>query len=719
MTTNHSIPDSVSNAGLEFSYAGWTADTELTLSRVSWDSTYRDTWGFDTAAQLDAYIDSKATTTSRIKNASYARANAPVRISMRFNDAIRYNYLRARNPIDGRSFYYFILDVQHIAPDTTQLIVQLDIWCSFHGFKITRAYVERGHIAMANEKQFEFHGRRYLTVPEGMETGSDMVVVRRDNRPIMGNGMKTTGGGSADTASDMRVRYLIASTIELNKTTFGDVKTPGQQAATGTRLQNQPNGVAFYVAEGSDGILALMASLKDFPWIARGIISITALPGDQANSLTLDTSNSPVAGVYKVSSNIKEQKPGSFSFGKLGYWRENAALDYIPPRYKKLKKLLTYPYCAIEIGAWNSTSVTLRPENWQSGTIDMATMASYLPGAQRYVVYPRLYNTDETAVAIGGGVPLRDPGEFLNSAIVLTNFPSLMVANDNAALAQAMSANSLSFQGQSADWAQQKAMTAAQTGYDQSTLGINANIENSNNAMNTAQATTNQGNYYGTQQAALGAGMGMVNGIQGGPAGLLSGSIGALGGAVSNAMSVNNSNAMNTISQGSMRRSQEISTGLSSGIRDSNFGMASWAARGDYANTIAGIQASMQDTRMAPPSTVGQLGGDMLNAIYGLFEINATIRMIDKASIARIGEYWLRYGYSVNEFIQNPPIHCMTKFTYWKMVECYIEHETIPETYRLGIRGIFEKGVTVHKDPNAIGKVDPASNEAIGGITYG
>ena len=60
----------------------------------------------------------------------------------------------------------------------------------------------------------------------------------------------------------------------------------------------------------------------------------------------------------------------------------------------------------------------------------------------------------------------------------------------------------------------------------------------------------------------------------------------------------------------------------------------------------------------------------------------------------------------------------MSKFTYWKMHELYVRSAKCPEEFRLTIKGIFEKGVTVWKSPDDIGVVDYFDNEPLSGISY-
>ena len=142
----------------------------------------------------------------------------------------------------------------------------------------------------------------------------------------------------------------------------------------------------------------------------------------------------------------------------------------------------------------------------------------------------------------------------------------------------------------------------------------------------------------------------------------------------------------------------------SSYMRDSNRAYADSVARGDYAQSIAGINARVQDARLLQPTTSGQVGGEaFLFATYG-WALTAKFRMISAGAVATIGDYWLRYGYKVNRWISVPDtLMVMERFTYWKFSELSVTSTRIPELYRQTIRGIFEKGVTVWKNPEEIG----------------
>lgn len=118
------------------------------------------------------------------------------------------------------------------------------------------------------------------------------------------------------------------------------------------------------------------------------------------------------------------------------------------------------------------------------------------------------------------------------------------------------------------------------------------------------------------------------------------------------------------------------------------------------------------------PTVSGQIGGDAFNLATQGWTLTAKMKRITNGAVATIGEFWLRYGYSVNRFVVPPRnLQCMTEFTYWKMKETYIQG-FMPETFKQTIRGIFESGVTVWDNPNNVGTIDSASNKPISGMSY-
>ena len=119
--------------GHGFNYAVWTPNTEISFHNVTWDMAYRDVVHYATDAALNVYLDAHAGPSW--VNSRYAPANQPIDVDIPFNKCYKYNYIRVYNPAqplggtdEARYFYYFITDVQYLAPNTTRIMVQLDVW---------------------------------------------------------------------------------------------------------------------------------------------------------------------------------------------------------------------------------------------------------------------------------------------------------------------------------------------------------------------------------------------------------------------------------------------------------------------------------------------------------------------------------------------------------------------------------------------------------------
>jgi hypothetical protein len=249
-------------------------------------------------------------------------------------------------------------------------------------------------------------------------------------------------------------------------------------------------------------------------------------------------------------------------------------------------------------------------------------------------------------------------------------------------------------------------------------IGQTANI----NRTQAAQAVVGA---IGSVAGGAGAGIatGALFGPEGAAAGLVAGTVnGVINGAtqgIQAGIQIGANDEALAIRQAAAGATVRAQTGQAQVARDTNNDLAKWAARGDYANSIAGVNARVQDAAMIQPTTSGQTGGETMNISNGGLKISARWKMIDQASIRTVGEYWLRYGYAVRKFIVPPTnMMTMTKFTYWKLSETYITTGGMPETYKQTIRGIFEKGVTVWAFPQDIGNIDISDNDPLPGIQY-
>lgn len=750
-------PNKNYNFGLDFNYSVWTPGTEISLVNVPWNNDYRDIVRFPNRVALDAYIDERENAGTPIKKLSYVKPNMPVRVNIPINRAIRYNYLRATNPLQpipgqdiARSYYYFITDVRYLSPNTTELILQLDVWQTFgYDVQFGTCYVERGHIGIANEKNFDSFGRDYLTVPEGLNVGNEYRVITKRTEDVVGT---TYDDGEVH----IQHNVLVISAVDLEADP-GVWHEPNLQTPEPSRISDMVSGAGMYLFRSIEVFQTWMREMSDAPWVTQGILSITIVPPITRYGVGVNFPE--LALPYK----IVDAGPAMITHSMFENWRDSSEiLNFIPAKYRHLRKFFTFPYMLIEMTTWAANPILLKPEAWRTSHARVLERVNYLPPNQRVQFIPRAYNssgqTPDYAYNISeedmdewvGGLDPEDAeyiktffrnrgddfGDYLDVMTQITNFPTMPIVNDMAVNFLASNQASIGFQKQSAGWTQNKALRSASTGYDQASgaietsralneIAVNADILQTGNINRTQVAQTVVS---GVADIVGGAGKGMAGGAIGGGRGMAAGAAIGAGsaalGAAANLINAGIQTAANdeALSIRNAAAAGNIAATASQGeyVRDTNKSLADWAARGDYANEIAGINARVEDAEMIQPSMSGQFGGDPLNYSNGTMELSVRWKLIDDASIRRIGDFWLRYGYAINTSMSGLPadMMVMSKFTYWKLTESYLISGPMPENIKQSIRGIFEKGVTVWRDPDYIGTTDLGDNVPLEGISY-
>jgi hypothetical protein len=455
-----------------------------------------------------------------------------------------------------------------------------------------------------------------------------------------------------------------------------------------------------------------MEDFKNKPWVTQGIMSISVVP---INGIYFSGGTQVYCGPNEVIATI----PDSISLERRKIpvapaWRDTP--DLLPERYTHLKKFFTYPYMVMELTSYTGTPLMLKPESWADDDGHVMELPHFAPPNPRLAFYPFRYNASGVEVVEDEGGVLNDGGEFLDMTTGIMNFPSFSIVNNGGIAYLAANANNIAYQHQSADWSQQRAMSAAMNQYNQASSGINTSQKTNQLGITAAQQQMTLANDTAASNAVMN-GVGSVIGAASGgnPVGAVTG----VGRSVANYAIQTNQNMQSTaISNSASGRINEAQNKNAGFVRDSNRDYAEFAAKGDYENTIAGIQAKVQDAKLIQPTTSGQVGGDAFLLAQYKWGYDLKMKMLGGAAMRAVGEYWLRYGYQVNQFAQMPgDIRVMENFTYWKLRETYIVNAPYPEHFKQTMRGIFEKGVTVWRDPVKIGAIDIADNAPLEGIT--
>lgn len=682
----------------------WEPQSRATLTRVAWDSSYKDVVLFGSKSLRDSYFEGLENDSVVIEKMTYLKPNEPVKINIPFSKSYKYNYLVVENPAlpvpnedTPPKLFYFVTGAAMVNPSTTALQLQLDVFQTYiYNVCISRAFVERGHVAIhasnnTYDADYSKAKRRYCTVAEGLDYGSEYAVVENDYRTLMD---QKTGS----------LYVVIVASTDLTAD-WGTKSAPSLKTATGQYVDNLVSGSNVYAVEASQ-FSAFMAQISAAPWVAKGIISLTAFPGKYLTFFDdVELNNGQGMSVKVI-----DQTPDGFA--KLGDFTEidNVISQHVPDRYHQLVKLYCYPYSVVEMSTFNGNALQLKPELFPYSKFSVRVASCCTPPHMKLGFYPDGYGRSLNATVVqtvvnyytmgGNKTGIEVPMSYwLDCACWIENLPTFSIVNDNYALYLASTTNTRAYQYQAAGWGLQKSLAGSQMSYDLAQMGLRVNEGN--------MQTQNVQRIYNGVTGAVGAGL---NGAAQG---------GVVGGVASALQSGMSSAVDYWAANDQFARNQEYANYS----QNANYDLAKWSAQGDYETSIAGINAAVQDAALTQPSAVGQAGGEGFNIANGLFGLLVRYKAVDVNHMAVLGEFFLRYGYAVHEFMAIPEsnvqnLHCMNHFTYWKMSEVYLSCADADESAKDTIRGIFEKGVTVWREPSELGTIDPATNYALKGKPY-
>lgn len=698
----------------------WPVGTEVTLMQVPWDANYRDIVIWDDVRQRNAYLDAQAISGTgwRSKRFSYCRPNEPISVPVPYSAAYKYNYVVVQNPtqpVYGEEqplkLCYFILSTDYVAPGTTQLTLQLDVIQTYQfGVCLGNMFVERGHMGVSNavfkygvqNLQGEYL-RKYLNVPEGLDIGDSYVMANHEWYPL-------TDASTFDIG-----KIIIISSADLAADP-GTIDNPNLNVADGQNADGIPSGCNVYSMTLST-FKAVLNAMKEKSWVAQCIQSVSTFPA-RLLSAGVDVElfgNSGVTMQFLGETDTLELPLKTYATtGNIYQQLSNG----VPDGYHDLYKAYTYPYSVIELTAYNGNSVFVKPELVSGNTLALTVIGCAVAPFARIGVFPTNYGQ-----AFEGGQPVNynqytwhgfdgsdhtgviPSGDFLDSCLWLADFPQFSIVNSNYITYLASTAHTRAYQYESAGWQNAKSNAASDLAYTQA---MNQTALNEANRYDQGPIGAPQiANYAGQAMGAIESGL---NRLTGQPA--VSSNEVTLAGAA-------NYLAQRQTGNLAFNATQD----LSRQVAGQNLDYAKYAARGDYANQIAAINATVQDAALQAPSTVGQMGGQGFMWKNGLVGFAVNYKTAGGAAMRTVCDFWARYGYKIQRFYnfgnaKMPALKVMNHFSYWKVSETYITCAKANEAEKDAIRGVLEKGVTVWGNPSEIGNIAPVANAPLYNIEY-
>lgn len=643
-----------------FDYNRWEADTKIRLVNVLFNSDYQDVVKFDTDAERDEYFDSLEGYAQTLTTAFQVAPNDTVKLPIPYGVMVRYNYMyidlpmytSEAQPIDYedkrriRRYYYFIENVQQLAPSTCEVTIALDQWTTYiNEVDITFMMLERGHAPMKSISVEDYLSNpiansRYLLAPDYNYSSESIV---SDSRFVpFGNGKKYV---------------LIASTASAGLlANFGEA-TNAQPTSAATYsdasgrdgYQMNVNGYVF----GQGGLDFSNCALQTDPYASQNDIVpnnviVYAIEAEKVNDLfTALATRVPhfmrtVQGLFMLSDDLFElnnpYKLAGFtvySVRPINGTREYVNLDKkmfgYPKEYADIAKLYTFPYSYVEVTDNNGNAFDMRIE--QSGNVALHQNVSlafpYLK-VQAFLtgVNGESYDTYTWTNLAGSTVSRQMWGDDFSSFLVDWDIPVYACYTrgwDDYRLAN-WAQNQLS--RENAITAYQNAARSANTGYANTVDSAETGYANAVRSANTGKQNADAGADTGKANADASANTSVTNTQNSSNTSITNTGLATAASIATVARANESSTAITNIGNSTAQAAQAYDAGLQRGVQEAD---AQSVAATTLTNAIGGLAGSVASGFMSggPAGAVaGAVGGVISGVTSG---VNAAV-MLNAAS---------------------------------------------------------------------------------------
>ena len=764
-------------------YARFKPNARLKMCNVPWCGDYDNVVKFADDDARDAWFDALDGDVINLETMFNVKPDGSAKVPVPVTSAQGYNYLVADLPrmtsdsqpleyADGarkQRFFYFIQDAQQLSPNTTRLVLSLDMWTTYiNDMQFDYILLERGHAPVAATSVAE-----YLASP-------------RENSEYLLTADVNTGGEpyierarAVKNYSAEEQRACIVTSCDLPGN-LGNASAPFVPVVSEELVSGVLAARVYSVAIG-DLVGFLRAMEKNAPWVKQTIQGVFFAPTDliiQYWDFDLWGFNVSVLGASQRIDKFLKPVASDFAYP------ENAA---------KFAKLYTYPYAAIRVSDETGASSIVRVEDLGDTGIEVAsalnlimpyiTIDARLLGIAGATDTLTFHTAEGRTYSYGGAwgdylkrwdVPIM---QVTQSAASRADYSTVYerahakLAADNA-LASSLASNAT---------ANTNANNSAQNTVDVNAINVAANTAITNNsnqaALNGATAANNKlkadcdsDNATSTaitgvnndviaittannNAASIGRNIGSVIAASFSGSGI--GAISAgVAGIADTAVSFPSANAAAAISQSSNANAAAIAqtnalektlhavqyTAASYGVQSSaatnatnirNNASTSCAAsnasltRTNAANTkatadanaqrthataIDAIQARLNQAGVAAPAVfgAGANGQGCATAPRALFAQVITQRECD---IMNAASAFARYGYTLTREWDMRDMQVMKHFTYWKCTEAWCSgNGNALEDAQNTVKDILMRGVTVWDTPEDIGHVSIYDN---------
>lgn len=766
-----------------FDYSRFKPNARLKMCNVPWCGDYENVVKFENDTARDAWFDALKGDVLNLDSMFNVKPDGSAKVPVPVTSAQGYNYLVVdlprmtsdAQPIEYAGgerkarYFYFILDAQQLSPNSTRLVLSLDMWTTYiNDMRFDYILLERGHAPVAASPVAD-----YLASP-------------RDNSAYLLTADVNTGGEpyiersrAVKNYSAVGQRACIATACNLQGD-FGTSTAPTVPAHSEPDTSGILASRVYSVAvEDLQGLLRAME--KNAPWIKQCVLGVFFAPSElltQSGGFTLWGVNLTVCdAVQEVETFLQ---PGISDFG-------------YPAQAAPFAKLYTYPYAAIRVSDERGASSLVRVEDLGAQGIELASAVNLvmpyisidarllgIAGATDSLTFQTM---EGRAYSYGGAW-----GDYLKT----WNLPIMQVTQSAASRADYTTVYNRAHARLAADNAQTSALASNATAYtnagnaaanvvDLNRVNVNANNSittnanaaalkgataanqklkadcDSDNATSTSMAdlqndviaiTTANNN---ATAAARTIGSVVTGAFSGGAAGATTA---AVSGVTDMAVSFPSANAAAAVSQSSNVRAAGLAqtnalekTLHAARYTAATYGIQSETAtnntniRNDASTYSANASATLTRTNAGNSKTTGDANAGRAHAT-AIDAINAGLKQAGVAAPVQFGaeangqssatapralfaqivtqrecdimnaaSAFARYGYTLMREWSLERMQVMRHYTYWKCTEVWCSGTgDVVESAQAAVKDILIKGVTVWDKPEEIGRVSIYDN---------
>lgn len=765
-----------------FDYTRWAAGTQLKLCAVPWCGDYENAVKFADDAARDAWFDSLEGQAVTLETDFRILPDGTVKIPLPFDMAAGYNYLMVEyRPAPGEApyiayetdagkkrFFWFVLDMVYRAPNTTELLLDLDVWTTYiNDIQISGMTLARGHAPLA-----AMPADTYLQNPRENCAGLLAPDFSADEA-------RTMRGRVDAIINDGQMMACFATTANLAGNWGSKGANTWETAEFDSAVTGgAPVNVRIYAMAANSYTAFCQYIEANIPQFVQTVQGVFLLPQKLLN----------LGAVFTVGSiACYECQPQNAALASLQL--EKSLFGY-PEEYADLAKLYTSPYAHLELFDYaTGTMQEIRIEDtggdiginafpsllWPFLSVDV--LLSGIGGDAGRVTFERIgaagmfdFSGTWYRHMASCRVPVyamtqgnsrnydfsthfirRQQSAELDALLTSSNANADMILT-NANVAIATSVDNLNvgqdaetyIRGRNAD--KLNSDLAADIQYAQRYNAVTAAQEMAQNNINKSQNVANMltGIVIGIGTIAAGVATGGASLV--GEAAIIGGASSAFSSIASTSISVASTDASvsltlstNATVMNANVDQMRLKTGYAITLARETQTLQQNATRSQLTNSNAATRTQASNNRnlaRANAARANSVGHDGITRQVSQAELMAPVRYgattdntaagtrpqgvgfavvtQTPGAIKLAGDTFLRYGYAYGAPWAGSELNLMSNFTYWQATDVWMAGpQSVPERIQQRVKDIFAQGVTVWASPDKIGTSTIYENEVI------